>query len=105
MNFKDLSKMPKDEQDKKLHDLQTELMKLNAQVAVGTTPKNTKQIREIRRTIAKVETLRMQQFKKTVQEMTAGTTASKKAKSAGADKATSRKVAAISVKKGKYIHH
>lgn len=60
MKFKDISKLSKDEMNKKLSELKTELMKLTAQVAIGTTPKNTKQIREIKRTIAKVETLKMQ---------------------------------------------
>ena len=66
MKFTDIKKMPKDELTKKLADMKTELMKLNAQIAVGTTPKNTKQVREIKRTIAKVETLRQQTFEKQV---------------------------------------
>ena len=69
MKFADIKKMPKDELTKKLHDLRTELMKLNAQVAIGTTPKNTKQIREIKRTIAKVETLNQQSFEKQVKSL------------------------------------
>lgn len=60
MKFKDISKLSKDEMGKKLSDLKTELMKLNAQVAIGTTPKSTKQIRDIKRAIAKFETLKMQ---------------------------------------------
>jgi len=66
MKFTDIKKMPKDELTKKLADMKTELMKLNAQIAVGTTPKNTKQVRDIKRTIAKVETLRQQTFEKQV---------------------------------------
>ena len=61
-----MKKMPKDELTKKLFDMKTELMKLNAQIAVGTTPKNTKQVRDIKRTIAKVETLKQQSFEKQV---------------------------------------
>ena len=64
MKYNELAKLQKDELEKKLHDLRTDLMKLNAQVAIGTTPKSTKQIREIKRTIARFETLRMQQFHK-----------------------------------------
>ncbi|MGV8141619.1 MAG: 50S ribosomal protein L29 [Candidatus Woesearchaeota archaeon] len=71
MRFKDIKKMPKEELEKKLQDLKTELMKLNAQIAIGTTPKNTKQVREIKRTIAKVETLRQQSFEKQVKELQA----------------------------------
>lgn len=49
---------------KKLYDLRIELMKLNAQVAIGTTPKSTKQIREIKRNLARIETLRKEIFNK-----------------------------------------
>jgi len=66
MKFKDLKKMPKDEFDKKLGELKTELMKLSAQIAIGTTPKNTKQVRDIKRTMAKIETLRQQNLEKQV---------------------------------------
>ena len=66
MKFKDIKKMPKDELTKKLFDMKTELMKLNAQIAVGTTPKNTKQVRDIKRSIAKFETLKQQTFEKQV---------------------------------------
>ena len=65
MKFTDIKKMPKDELSKKLRELNTELMKLNAQIAIGTTPKNTKQIRDIKRTIAKVETMNKQNFEGT----------------------------------------
>lgn len=71
MKFKDVTKMPKDELDKKLGELKTELMKLNAQVAIGTTPKNTKQIRDMKRTMAKIETLRRQTFEKQVKSLRA----------------------------------
>ena len=66
MKFKDIKKMPKDELTKKLVDMKTELMKLNAQIAVGTTPKNTMQVRDIKRAIAKLETLKQQTFEKQV---------------------------------------
>jgi|GEM_PF-1005519 len=69
MKFADIKKMPKDELDKKLNDMKTELMKLNAQIAIGTTPKNTKQVRDIKRTIAKVETLDNQSVHKKVEEL------------------------------------
>ncbi len=69
MKFNDIKKMPKEELEKKIVELRTELMKLNAQIAVGTTPKNTKQIRDIKRTVAKVETLKQQNFEKKVKEL------------------------------------
>ena len=40
------------------------MMKLNSQVATGTTPKSTKQIREIKKSLARFETLMMQNFHK-----------------------------------------
>jgi len=60
MKFADIKKLPKDECDKKIVELRTELMKLNAQIAIGTTPKNTKQVSVIKRTLAKMETLKKQ---------------------------------------------
>jgi len=71
MKFKDVTKMPKDELEKKLFELKTELMKLNAQVAIGTTPKNTKQIRDMKRTLAKIETMKQQNFEKQVKALSA----------------------------------
>ncbi len=69
MKFNDVKKLPKDELEKKFQELKTELMKLNAQISVGTTPKNTKQVRDIKRTIAKMETLAHQTFEKKVREL------------------------------------
>lgn len=69
MKYTDIKKLPKDELDKKVQELKTELMKLNAQIAVGTTPKNTKQIRDMKRTLAKIETLRQQNFEKQVKAL------------------------------------
>jgi len=69
MKFTDVKKLPKEELSKKIQELHTELMKLNAQIAVGTTPKNTKQVRDIKRTIAKIETLKQQGFEKQVRAL------------------------------------
>ncbi len=60
MKYSDIKKLSNDEISKKLTELKTELMKLNAQVAIGTTPKSTKHIRELKRAIAKIKTLKMQ---------------------------------------------
>ena len=46
--------MGKEELDNKLKDLRKELMKLNAQIATGTTPKSPGQVRQIKKTIAKI---------------------------------------------------
>ena len=40
----------------KINELNKELIKLNAQVATGTTIKNPMQIREIKKTIARIKT-------------------------------------------------
>jgi len=69
MKFADMKKLPRDELNKKLEELKTEMMRLNAQIAVGTTPKNTKQIRDIKRTLAKAETLKQQGFEKQVKAL------------------------------------
>jgi ribosomal protein L29 len=69
MKFADMKKLPREELNKKLEELKTEMMRLNAQIAVGTTPKNTKQIRDIKRTIAKAETLKQQSFEKQVKAL------------------------------------
>jgi ribosomal protein L29 len=69
MKFEDMKKLPREELNKKLLELKTEMMRLNAQIAVGTTPKNTKQIRDIKRTIAKAETLKQQGFEKQVKAL------------------------------------
>ena len=70
MKYKDLKKLPKEEMEKKLTELRTELMKLNAQVAIGTTPKSTKQIREIKKNIARTETLKTEEFNKQLSGLT-----------------------------------
>ena len=69
MKHSDMKKMQKDELEKKMYEVKTELMKLNAQVAIGTTPKSTKQIRELKKALARYETLRMQEFNSKVQEL------------------------------------
>ena len=69
MKYSDMTKLQKDELDKKMYEIKTELMKLNAQVAIGTTPKSTKQIRELKKALARFETLRMQELNKNMQTL------------------------------------
>jgi ribosomal protein L29 len=64
MKYETLTKLSKDELEKNISDMKVELMKLNAQVAIGTTPKSPKQIRELKKNIARYETLRMENFHK-----------------------------------------
>ena len=54
MKFKELAQMSRDEQINKLKELQLELIKLNAQVATGTPPKNAGQLRRLKKDIARI---------------------------------------------------
>ncbi len=50
----DLKKMSNEELEKKMLDLQKQLMKSNAQISAGTTPENPGRVREIKKTIARI---------------------------------------------------
>lgn len=52
--FKEISSSSEDELKKKLIELKRELLKMNAQVATGTIPKNPSSIRNTRRMIARI---------------------------------------------------
>jgi ribosomal protein L29 len=54
MKFKELAQMTVEEQENKLSELELELMKLNAQVATGTPPKNAGQLRRLKKDIARI---------------------------------------------------
>lgn len=55
MKFKELKALPESELRDKLRELKKELMKENAQVAIGTVPKNPRKIRNEKKTIARIE--------------------------------------------------
>jgi large subunit ribosomal protein L29 len=57
MKARDLRVMPKPELMSKLNELKKELVKQNAQIAVGTTPKSPGQVKQIKKTIAKILTI------------------------------------------------
>lgn len=57
MKFKDLKAMPKNELNEKLLELKRELIKENAQVAIGTIPKNPGKLKTTKKTIAKIKSL------------------------------------------------
>ncbi len=57
MKAEELRKMTKEELEKKLSELRMELLKLRAQARSGAPPKNTMQIRNIRRDIARILTI------------------------------------------------
>jgi len=57
MKFKDLKAMQKNELNEKLLELKRELIKENAQVAIGTIPKNPGKLKTKKKTIAKIKSL------------------------------------------------
>lgn len=57
MKIRDLKELPKEELIKKLNELKKELIKHNAQIAVGTTPKSPGAVKQTKKTIAKILTL------------------------------------------------
>ena len=57
MKAKEIKALPADQLAKKKEELEFELVKLNAQVASGTTPKNPGQIRNIKKSIARINTI------------------------------------------------
>ncbi len=56
MKRKEIHSMKPEELEAKILELRKELMKLNAQVAVGATPKNPMQIKQAKKTIARIKT-------------------------------------------------
>ena len=58
MKIKDLRKQKPEELDKKLAELKSELIKLKGESATGTPPKNPGQINKIKKTIARILTLK-----------------------------------------------
>ena len=57
MKIKDIRAMDKGSLEGKLSELKKELIKINAQVAIGTTPKNPGQVKTMKKTIAKILTV------------------------------------------------
>lgn len=58
MKIKEIRTIADEELNVKLGELRKELIKLNAQLSTGTTPKSPGQIRQIKRTIAKILTVK-----------------------------------------------
>jgi large subunit ribosomal protein L29 len=57
MKIKELRPMSKEDLKTKLKELRKEMIKHNAQIATGTNPKSPGQVREIKKTIAKILTV------------------------------------------------
>jgi len=54
INKKELKNMRNEDLENKLNDLRKELIKENAQIAVGTTPKSPGQVKQMKKTIARI---------------------------------------------------
>ena len=63
MKTKDLRLMDNPELEEKVVELKKELIKLNAQIATGSNPKSPKQARDIKKTVAKIFTIRSERLK------------------------------------------
>lgn len=57
MKTKDLRGLGRDELKAKLLELRKELIKHNAQISTGTIPKSPGQVRQVKKTIARILTL------------------------------------------------
>jgi len=64
MKFKELKAMPREELEKKITDIQLELMKDRAQIAIGAAPKSAAKIRQSKKTIARINTILAEAEKK-----------------------------------------
>ncbi|MEM4259683.1 MAG: 50S ribosomal protein L29 [Candidatus Woesearchaeota archaeon] len=65
MKKKDYNNLSVQEISKKLSDLNSELIKVKGQAATGSTQKNTMQIRQIKRLMARLITLKSQKENQT----------------------------------------
>ncbi len=57
MKVKEIRSMSEEELNSKLEELKKELVKINAQIATGTTPKSPGQVKQIKKNIAKILTI------------------------------------------------
>ena len=60
MKVKELRAMHELDLENKVLELKKELMKINSQTAVGTIPKSPGKVKELKRTIAKIITIKAQ---------------------------------------------
>ena len=58
MKIKDIRSKKPEALEKDVAQLRKELMSLRAQVSMGTTPKSTKQIKSIKKTLARINTVK-----------------------------------------------
>lgn len=61
MKVKELKLISESDLNSKILELKKELMKINSQIAIGTVPKSSGKIKEIKRTIAKILSIKNQE--------------------------------------------
>lgn len=54
---KDIRKMNAQEQENKLLELKKDLIKINAQIAAGTVPENPGNVKNVKKTVARIMTI------------------------------------------------
>ena len=64
MKLKEIKNLEKNAFDEKIAEMKKELVKINAQVAIGTALKNPGQARQIKKTIARMLTIQHETKKK-----------------------------------------
>ena len=60
MKYTELAALSDDDRAKKLHEAKKELIKLNGQVATGTSPKNPGRISQLKKMVARILTFEHQ---------------------------------------------
>lgn len=63
MKAKEIRLMNETDLESKMLELKKELMKINSQIAIGTIPKNPDKVKNIKRTVAKIITIKNQKMK------------------------------------------
>jgi len=64
MKAKEIRSMNKEDLKAKLEELKKELIKVNAQISTGTTPKSPGQVKQIKKNIARILTITSENDKK-----------------------------------------
>lgn len=57
MKIKEIRSMSKEDLEAKLEELKKELIKVNAQIATGTIPKSPGQVKQVKKSIARILTI------------------------------------------------
>lgn len=57
LKIKEIRSMSKEDLRNRLDELRKELIKLNAQIATGTTPKSPGQLKQVKKTVARILTV------------------------------------------------